>query len=139
MENEELNEVVDEEPAGNQEEPSGNETGEETDPVDPAVAEMIAMVKALSDETDDSVVSAFLTFVGKALYRYGDPYHTMTEDAFLALYPDVVVDAAAYKLNKRGWDYEKRHVENGITREFETGDLPASILNRITPICGVVK
>ena len=102
-------------------------------------SEMIVMVKALTDETDDTVISAFLTFAGKALYRYGDPYHTMSEEYFLALYPDAVVEAAAYKLNKRGWDHEKRHVENGVTREFETGDLPASILNRITPICGVVQ
>ena len=101
-------------------------------------SEMIVMVKALTDETDDTVISAFLSMAGKKICRYGDPFHTMDEDEFLAKYPDVVVDTAAYMLNKRGWDYEKRHVENGITREFETGDLPASVRNRITPLCGTV-
>ena len=101
--------------------------------------EKIAMVKALSDETDDGVISAFLTMAGKELYRYGDPYHTMTEAEFLELYPDVQVDCAAYKLNKRGWDYETSHSENGVTRVYETGALPISILRRITPICGGVK
>lgn len=99
--------------------------------------EKITMVKALSNETDDAVISTFLTMAGKALYRHGDPYRTMTEEAFLELYPDVQVDYAAYKIDKRGWDYETRHAENGITREFETGDIPDSILKRITPIAGV--
>ena len=101
--------------------------------------EKIEMVAALSDETDEDVISAFLAMAGKAIYRYGDPYRTMTEEEVLALYPDVQVDAAAYKLNKRGWDYEDRHVENGVTREFESGDLPPSILSRITRIASGVK
>ena len=98
----------------------------------------IEMVAALSDETDEDVISAFLAMAGKAIYRYGDPFRTMTEEAFLALYPDVQVDAAAYKLNKRGWDYQSVYSENGVRREYESGDLPASILNRITPIAKVM-
>lgn len=100
-------------------------------------SEMIEMVKAMTDETDDDVISAFLSFAGHAVYRYGDPFRTMEEADFLAKYPDVVVDAAAYKINKRGWDYQTGYSENGVRREFETGDLPASILNRVTPIAKV--
>ena len=61
--------------------------------------EMISMVKAMTDETDEAVISAFLSFAGKAIYRYGDPFGTMTEEEFLNKYPDVVVDAAAYKID----------------------------------------
>lgn len=100
--------------------------------------EKIEMVAVLSDETDEDVISAFLAMAGKAIYRYGDPFRTMTEEAFLAMYPDVQVDAAAYKLNKRGWDYQTGYSENGVRREYEAGDLPASILNRITPIAKVM-
>ena len=101
--------------------------------------EMIAMVKELSDETNNNTISVFLDFAGKELYRIGDPYQTMTEADFVAKYPDVVVDAAAYKLNKRGWDYAKIYTENGVRREYESGDLPPSILYRITPVCGAVS
>ena len=101
--------------------------------------DMIVMVKALTDETDDTVISAFLSLAGKKIRRYGDPFNTMSEEAFLAKYPDVVVDAAAYMLNKRGWDYQVAYTENGVRREYEGGDLPASILNRITPIAKVAK
>ena len=101
-------------------------------------SEMIAMVRSLSNETDGEVIAAFLSYAGKAICRYGDPFRTMSEEAFLARYPDVVVDAAAYMLDKRGWDYQTAHSENGIRREFEAGGLPASILDRITPIAVVV-
>ena len=101
--------------------------------------EMIQMVKAMTDEADEAVISAFLSFAGEAIYRYGDPFRTMEKDAFLSRCPDVVVDAAAYKMNKRGWDYQTNYTENGVRREYEAGDLPASILNRITPIAKVGK
>ena len=103
------------------------------------LAEQIAMVKALSDETDDEVISAFLSFAEHVIYQYGDPYRTMSEEDFLAKYQDVVVEVAAYKLNKRGWDYTKIYTENGVRREYESGDLPSSFLSRITRICGAVK
>ena len=99
----------------------------------------IAMVKLLSDETDDEVISAFLSLAEHAVYKYGDPYETMSEGEFLAKYQDVVVEVAAYKLNKRGWDYTKIYTENGVRREYESGDLPSSLLGRVTRICGAVK
>ena len=99
----------------------------------------ITRVKALSDETDDEKIFAFLTHAGQELYHIGDPFHTMTEEQFIERYEDVQIDAAAYKLNKRGWDYAKIYTENGVRREYESGDLPSSILNRITPICGAVS
>lgn len=102
-------------------------------------SEMIVMVKALTDESDDTVISAFLSLAGKKICRYGDPFQTMSEEDFLAKYPDVVVDAAAYMLNKRGWDYQVGYTENGVRRDYEAGDLPASILNRITPIAKVAR
>lgn len=100
--------------------------------------EKIAMVKALSDETDDNVISAFLSMAGSKIHSYGDPYRTMTEEAFVELHPDIQVDAAAYMLNKRGWDYQVTYTENGVRREYESGDLPGSILNRIVQICKAV-
>ena len=96
--------------------------------------EILYLVKALTDETDTSVISAFVLLAGKKLCAYGDPFHTMTEEAYLATIPEVVVDAAAYMINKRGWDYQVAYTENGVRREYEAGDLPKSILDRITPI-----
>lgn len=101
--------------------------------------EKITMVKAMSDETDDTVISAFLTKAADELYKFADPYKTTGKETIVDEYADVQVDIAAYRLNKRGWDYESSHSENGVSRVYETGDLPASILRRITPIASSVS
>ena len=100
----------------------------------------IAMVKALSDETDDNVISAFLAFAGDELFLAYDSHGTQEEKtAFLDRYASVQVKAAAYYLDKRGWDFEVSHNENGISRVYETGGLPASILMLISPKAKVVS
>lgn len=103
------------------------------------LGEKIAVVKALSDETDNEIIAAFLYFAGKAIWRYGDPFQTMEEEEYVEAHSDVQIDYAAYKLNKRGWDYETSHSENGVSRVFEAGDMPPSIMKRITPIASVVS
>lgn len=102
-------------------------------------AEKIAAVKLLSDETDDAVISVFLSLAGEAIYHYADPYRAKEKDEILERYGDVQAVAAAYYINKRGWDFQLSHSDNGVTRSFEAGDLPDSILRRITPICGAVS
>ena len=101
-------------------------------------AEKIIMVKAMSDETDDSVVSAFLSAAGEAIYHFVDPFMTVEKSEVLEQYGFAQVKAAAYYLNKRGWDFETGHGENGISRSYEAGDLPESILRELTPKAGVV-
>ena len=101
-------------------------------------AEKIALVKAMTDETEDSVVSAFLALAGDAVYHYADPYKTTEKEIVLENYGGVQARAAAYYINKRGADGESSHTENGISRSYEKADLPDSLLREITPICGVV-
>ena len=95
--------------------------------------EKLVLVQALTGEEDDEIISAFLTKAAYEIYNLADPGRTTDMDSVLAQYGDVQVDIAAYRLNKRGWDYQVSHSENGVTRSYETGDLPDSILRRITP------
>ena len=101
--------------------------------------EKIDLVKAMSDETDDGVISAFLTLAGETIYNYADPYRKMEKADLLDKYGSIQAKAAAYYLNKRGADGQTGHSENGISRSYENGDLPLSLLREITPICGVVS
>lgn len=96
--------------------------------------EMIAVVKAMTDETDTNTISAFLTLAGEAIYSYADPFGVSDKYTILAKYSGVQVRAAAYYLNKRGAEGQTTHAENGISRGYEAGDLPASLLNEITPL-----
>lgn len=102
-------------------------------------AEKIVMVKAMTDETDEDVISAFLSKAGEEIYLVADPYKTADKDAVLEEYGGVQADAAAYYINKRGWDFQTAHSENGVSRTYESGGLPDSILRRITPKAGVVS
>ena len=102
-------------------------------------AEKIAIVKGMTEETDDSTISAFLLMAGETIYRYADPYGKSSPEKVLEIYGATQAKAAAYYLNKRGADGQRGHTENGISRSYENGDLPDSLLREITPICGSTK
>lgn len=98
-----------------------------------------ALVKAMTDEADDSVISAFLSMAAEAICHYCDPYGTIEATDILEKYGSAQAKLAAYFLNKRGADGQTAHSENGISRTYESGDIPPSIMREITPICGSVK
>lgn len=100
-------------------------------------AEKIVLVKAMTDETDDDVISAFLSMAADAICNYVDPFETTDKNAVLSKYGSVQAKAAAYYMNKRGADGQTGHTENGISRSYESGDLPPSLLREITPKVGV--
>lgn len=102
-------------------------------------SEKMVLVEALTDESDEDVVSAFLSMAGDAIYHYVDPFEMADKTSVLERYGSVQVRAAAYFLNKRGADGEQSHSENGISRVYESGDLPASLLQELTPRCGVIR
>lgn len=102
-------------------------------------ANKIALVTAMTDEEDDDVISAFLEMAGDAIYHYVDPFKTSDKETVLADYGAVQAKAAAYFINKRGADGQTGHSENGISRTYESGDLPPSLLREITPKVGVPK
>lgn len=102
-------------------------------------ANKIALVTAMTDEDDDDVISAFLEMAGDAIYHYVDPFKTTGKAEVLDEYGAVQAKAAAYFINKRGADGQVTHGENGISRSYENGDLPSSLLKEITPKVGVPK
>ena len=100
-------------------------------------AEKITMVKTMSGESDTEVVSTYLSVAGQKILRIAYPF-----DGTMREVPDkyalTQVDAAVYLLNKRGAEGQTSHSENGISRNYENADLPASLLRDIVPVCGVI-
>ena len=95
------------------------------------------MVKAMTEETNDSTVSAYLGIAGNKICRKAYPYDpTVTEVP--EQYHFLQVEIAVYLLNKRGAEGEAAHSENGISRTYESGDVPPSMLRQIVPMCGVL-
>lgn len=99
--------------------------------------EKIEMVKSITGETSDGVVSAYLNIAGNKICRKAYPFDpTVTEvpDQYSLLQ----VEIAVYLLNKRGAEGEAAHSENGISRTYEDGDVPPSMMRQIVPMCGVL-
>lgn len=95
------------------------------------------MVKAMTEETNDSTVSAYLGIAGNKICRKAYPFDpTVTEVP--EQYHFLQVEIAVYLLNKRGAEGEAAHSENGISRTYENGDVPSSMLRQIIPMCGVL-
>lgn len=95
------------------------------------------MVKAMTEETNDSTVSAYLGIAGNKICRKAYPFDpTVTEVP--EQYHFLQVEIAVYLLNKRGAEFETSHSENGISRTYENGDVPLSMLRQIVPMCGVL-
>lgn len=95
------------------------------------------MVKAMTEETNDSTVSAYLGIAGNKICRKAFPFDpTVTEVP--EQYSLLQVEIAVYLLNKRGAEFETSHSENGINRTYEGADVPSSIMRSITPFCSTL-
>ncbi len=99
--------------------------------------EKLVIVQRMTGETDADILSAYLSLakgiVLSKAYPYGDA------DEVPPKYDVVHVEITVYLLNKRGAEGEVSHSENGVSRTYEDGDIPPTLLRRITPMAGVVS
>ena len=101
--------------------------------------EMLTMLKGMVGGSDtDEVLSTYLNLAGGKIIAKAFPYETESVEVPVK-YHYLQVEIAAYMLNKRGAEGQTSHTENGITRQYESADVPASMLKSITPFCGVIK
>ena len=100
--------------------------------------EKLAALKAMVGSSDsDEVLSAYLKLAGGKIIAKAFPYQNDVTEV-PAQYSYLQVEIAAYMLNKRGAEGQTSH-ENGVTRQYESADVPASMLKAITPYCGVIS
>ena len=100
-------------------------------------AEKLKMVKAMTGETDENILSTYLSIADDKVCRKAYPYDP---DAWLVpnQYGFVQVEIAVYLLNKRGAEGQTAHSENGISRSYEDGDVPSTLLRDIVPFAAVM-
>ena len=101
---------------------------------------MITLVKSMSGETSDAVVSAYLDMSGDAIINRAFPFATGSERESLTVpvrYQMLQCEIAVYLLNKRGAEGQTSHNENGINRGYENGGIPDSMLKQVVPFCRV--
>ena len=100
--------------------------------------EKLKLLKAMvgSSDTDD-VLFAYLDIAGHKIINRAFPYGT-DEPEVPARYEFLQCEIAAYLLNKRGAEGQTGHSENGISRSYESADVPESLIGAVTPMVGVI-
>lgn len=105
--------------------------------------EKLALCRAMveqSADTDgwsDEVLKAYLSIAGQKILSRAYPYDdTVTEVP--RRYGYLQCEIAVYLLNKRGAEGQTSHSENGISRSYESADVPESMLRDVISHCGVI-
>lgn len=99
--------------------------------------EKLTMLRRMTDETEQEVLSTYLFLAGEIVFSKAYPFGNRPEE-LPAQYDGIHLEIAAYMLNKRGAEGEVSHSENGVSRTYEDGDIPPTLLRRITPMAGVM-
>ena len=101
-------------------------------------SEKVTLLNSLVDESDETVLSAFLQMAAKTVINYAFPYGDGTETV-PKKYDHVQIEIAQFMLNKRGAEGESAHTENGVSRTYAGGGIPLTILRQIVPVAQVLK
>lgn len=95
------------------------------------------MLTSMTGETNRVTLLIYLHIAGNKVLKRAYPFDdTVTEVP--DRYAFNQVEIAAYLLNKRGAEGQTAHSENGISRSYEDGDVPPTLLREIVPCASVV-
>lgn len=95
------------------------------------------MLTSMTGETNLDTLLTYLYIAGNKVLKRAYPFDdTVTEVP--ARYAYNQVEIAAYLLNKRGAEGQTAHSENGISRSYEDGDVPPSLLREIVPCASLI-
>lgn len=101
-----------------------------------SINEKLTMLECMTGETDNDVLLTYLNLAKEIVVSKAYPFRDKIEVP--AKYDGVHVEIAAYMINKRGAEGEVSHSENGVSRTYEDGDIPPTLLRRIVPVVGVL-
>ena len=105
--------------------------------------EKLSLLRVMTGKPDndedwsDDVLFSYLTIAGRKILNRAYPY----DDAVTVVppkYATLQCEIATYLLNKRGAEGQTAHGENGISRSYESADVPESMLSEVVPRVGVL-
>ena len=104
--------------------------------------EKISMLRVMVGQPNegdwsDDVLTSYLAIAGQKILNRAYPYDDTVTDV-PRRYSYLQCDIAAYLLNKRGAEGQIGHAENGISRSYESADVPESMLSEVIPHVGVL-
>ena len=84
----------------------------------------------------DDVLLSYLDIAGQKILNRAYPYDNSVIEV-PRRYSYLQCDIANYLLNKRGAEGQTAHGENGVSRSYESADVPESMLSEVVPHVGV--
>lgn len=99
--------------------------------------EQLNTLQAMSGETDEIILSAYLDLAGEKILSKCYPFHPEKREVPVK-YHSLQVEIASYLINKRGAEGEISHDENGINRTYESASVPDSMLKNVVPFASVL-
>ena len=100
------------------------------------LSEKLEMLRTITGETDENVLTVYLNIAGDVILRRLYPYGT-NKTQVPSPYEVRQIEIASYLLNKRGAEGEISHMENGMSRTYGDSYVPPSYLRGIVPIAEV--
>lgn len=102
-----------------------------------ANSQMLTQLKALTKESDESLLTTLLSIaeakVLNRLYPYDD-----TKTVVPSRYRENVLEIAVYFYNRRGSEGETSHDEGDIRRTYGSASVPEDMFAGIISECGVI-
>lgn len=100
-------------------------------------SEKIDLVKAMTDETDEGTIAAYLALAGSKICRRAYPFDPTVTDV-PTQYDFLQAEIAAYLISRKGSIGAISHSENGYSETYESSDVPESMLSAVIPMVGVL-
>lgn len=100
--------------------------------------EKLALISVMTDEDDQTVIAAYLAMAKQIIFELAYPVGEFPEE-MPARYDAVHVEITVYLINKQGAEGEIVHLENGVSRHWDSGSLPLELKRRITPFASIVR
>lgn len=101
--------------------------------------EKLFMLKNMTGEQNPDVLLTYLNIAGNKVLKRAYPFREVAVTEVPDRYAYNQVEIAAYLLNKRGAEGQTSHSENGISRSYENGDVPLTMLREIVPCAFLVS
>ena len=92
-----------------------------------------------ANASEDDLLLMYLTDAERAILNHLYPMDEDVAHTLPTRYESREVEIAAYLYNKRGAAGETSHNENGISRSYENGSIPDSMLSDIIPYGSVIS
>ena len=105
--------------------------------------EKLSLLRAMvgtpnTDENwSDDILISYLTIAGRKIINRAYPYDDEVTEV-PRRYGYLQCEIACYLLNKRGAEGQTAHSENGVSRSYESADVPESMLSEVIPHVGVL-